>query len=282
MATIQEATLDLALKAYPNELTTDIDNDYTVKVETQEMSLGLEHIAAQVAKKLNKVTSEVRSILEEACRETANYAASGFCISTPLFTLRPMASGVLMEEELSLPVDREKISVYGSFAQGTQLREAFAKANLKLFLQPAVTGPYIAGMVSAAPVNPVTQTRAPMKAGKMAVLNVKNGKIVGDDPSVGITLTSVANPQTSFFIGPEDISPNTASKLQFILPAGVTDGEWTVKITTQYTSGNKLTKEPRSFVLPRPVTIGAAASGGGGGESGGGDSGGGDDDNPIG
>lgn len=274
--------MDLALKAYPNELTADIDNDYIVKVETQEMSLGLEHIAAQVARKLNKVSSEVRSILEEACRETANYAASGFCISTPLFTLRPMASGVLMEEELSQPVDREKISVYGSFAQGTQLKEAFAKAKLKLFLQPAVTGPYIAGMVSAAPVNTVTQTRAPMKAGKMVVLNVKNGKIVGDDPSVGITLTSVANPQTSFFIGPEDISPNTPTRLQFILPADVADGEWMVKITTQYTSGNKLTKEPRTFVLPRPVSIGAVTPGDGGQGGGGGSEGGGGGEDPLG
>lgn len=264
MATIQEATMDLALKAYPNELTPDVDNDYTVRVETHEMSLGLEHIATKVAKNLNKSVNEVRSILEEACQETANYAASGFCISTPLFTLRPMASGVIMEEELSQPVDREKISVYGSLSQGTLLKEAFAKTHLKLFLQPAVTGPYITGMVSAAPVNPVTQTRAPIKGGKMAVLNVKNGKIVGDDPSVGITLTSVSNPETSFFIGPDDISPNTPTKLQFILPAGVTDGEWRVKITTQYSSSGQ-TKAPRSFELARPVNIGSTTAGGDGG-----------------
>lgn len=274
MATIQEATMDLALKAYPNELTPDVDNDYTVRVETQEMSLGLEHIATKVAKNLNKSVNEVRSILEEACQETANYAASGFCISTPLFTLRPMASGVIMEEELSQPVDREKISVYGSLSQGALLKEAFAKAHLKLFLQPAVTGPYITGMVSAAPVNPVTQTRAPIKGGKMAVLNVKNGKIVGNDPSVGITLTSVSNPETSFFIGPDDISPNTPTKLQFILPAGVTDGEWRVKITTQYSSSGQ-TKAPRSFELARPVNIGGTTAGGDGGgeeEEGGGGS----------
>lgn len=274
MATIQEATMDLALKAYPNELTPDVDNDYTVRVETQEMSLGLEHIATKVAKNLNKSVNEVRSILEEACQETANYAASGFCISTPLFTLRPMASGVIMEEELSQPVDREKISVYGSLSQGALLKEAFAKTHLKLFLQPAVTGPYITGMVSAAPVNPITQTRAPIKGGKMAVLNVKNGKIVGDDPSVGITLTSVSNPETSFFIGPDDISPNTPTKLQFILPAGVTDGEWRVKITTQYSSSGQ-TKAPRSFELARPVNIGSTTAGGDGGgeeEEGGGGS----------
>ncbi len=265
-----EATLDLALKAYPNELTADIDSDYTVKVETQEQSLNLEHIAAAVAKVLNKPVSDVQSILQVACEQTANYAASGFCISTPLFAMRPTASGVLMEEELSQPVDRDKIKVYATFTQGVVLKQAFAKANLKLFLQPAVTGPYIAGMVSATTAAGA-QTRAPMQGGKMAVLNVRNGKIVGDDPSVGITLTSVSNPDTSFFIGPGDIAPNTATKLQFILPAGVTDGEWRVKITTQYRSGG-LTKEPRTFELERPVVIGASASEGGegGGEEGGG------------
>ena len=259
MAKIQEPGYDLPLKAYPNELTPDIDTDYTVKVDTQETSLTLEHIALRVANRLNREYNDVLGALNAACEETAAYAASGYCISTPLFRLRPVASGVLMEEELSQPVDREKIKVYGSFSQGDVLREAFDKANVKLFLQPAPTGPYIAGMVSASPVDPETQTRAPMQAGRMAVLQVRNGKIVGDDPSVGITLTKADDPDTSFFIGPADISPNTASKLQFILPAGVTDGQWLVKITTQYASGG-ITKKPRTFELERPVTIGATAT----------------------
>lgn len=286
MATIQEATLDLALKAYSNELTPEIDNDYTVRVETQETSLTLEHIALRVSKRLNKEYTDVLGILQIYCEEAADYAASGFCISTPLFYLRPTASGVLMEEELSQPVDREKIKVYGSFSQGARLKEAFAKANLKLFLQPAVTGPYIAGMTSATNANNANaQTRVPMSAGKMAVLNVRNAKVVGDDPTVGITLTSVANPAVSFFIGPDDISPNTPSRLQFVLPAGITDGEWKVKVTTQYTSSNRLSKSPRSFELERPVTIGSLPGGEGGGTNPGGGTtpgGGGGDENPMG
>ena len=267
MARIQEPSYDLPLKAYPNELTPDIDTDYVVKVDTQETSLTLEHIALRVANRLNREYNDVLGALNAACEETAAYAASGYCISTPLFRLRPMASGVLMEEELSQPVDREKIKVYGSFSQGDALREAFEKANVKLFLQPAPTGPYIAGMVSASPIDPETQTRAPMQAGRMAVLQVRNGKIVGDDPSVGITLTKADDPDTTFFIGPADISPNTPTKLQFILPAGVTDGEWLVKITTQYASG-RMSEKPRSFELERPVVIGATATTPGGGDEG--------------
>ena len=270
MSKIQEPSYDLPLKAYPNELTPDVDSDYIVRVNTQETPLTLEHIALRVANRFGDEYSTVLGHLQAACEETAAYVASGYCVSTPLFRLRPMASGVLNEEELSEAVDREKVKVYGSFTQGDTLREAFDKANLKLFLQPAVTGPYIAGMVSASPVDPVTQTRAPMQAGRMAVLNVRNGKIVGTDPSVGITLTSVSDPDTSFFIGPNDISPNTPTKLQFILPAGVTDGEWTVKITTQYASGG-ITKTPRTFQMEQPITIGATSSTTPGGNEGGGD-----------
>ena len=43
----------------------------------------------------------------------------------------------------------------------------------------------------------------------------------------------------------------------------LTEGEWLVKVTTQYAgSSGTLTKAPRSFELPRPVTIGAVTDGG--------------------
>lgn len=263
-------SMDLNLKAYPNQLTPDVDDDYTVRVDTQSTPLNLDDIARAAAGRLGDEEVKVKAALQVGMEVMAQAVASGFCVSTPLCYAQPMASGVVMEHELSLPVDREKIRVYASFRQGTAMTEALKNAKLRLYLQPAVTGPYIAGMVSASPVDPVTQTRAPMQAGRMAVLNVRNGKIVGTDPSVGITLTSVSDPDTSFFIGPNDISPNTPSKLQFILPAGVTDGEWTVKITTQYTSGG-LTKTPRTFEMEQPITIGATSSTTPGGNEGGGD-----------
>lgn len=283
MATIQEPTLDLALKAYSNELTPDIDNDYTVRVETQETPLTLEHIALRVANRLGKEYTDALGILTVACEEAADYAASGFCISTPLFYLRPVASGVLTEEELSQPLDTEKVKAYGSLSQGPRLKEAFAKTNLKLFLQPAPTGPYLTGMVDAIAAADAAATKSdaaavPLQAGRMVVLNARNAKVTGTDPSVGITLTSVSDPSVSFFIGPDQISPNTPSRLQFILPAGVTDGQWRVKVTTQYTVGKNILKTPRSFEMKRPVTIGELPDTGdstGGGTTGGDTTGGG-------
>ena len=40
-----DLTMDLNLKAYPNDLTPDVDSDYVVKVDTQTTSLTLDDLA---------------------------------------------------------------------------------------------------------------------------------------------------------------------------------------------------------------------------------------------
>ena len=195
-----------------------------------------------------------------------------------------MASGVIMADELSLPVDREKVRVYASFRQGTAVAEALAQAKLQLFLQPAATGPYIAGMTSAyyneqaGADGAVTRVPVPMEAGGMAVITGNGLKVVGTDPTVGVTLTKADDADTSFFIPASRISPNTPKKLQFILPAGITEGAWRVSVTTQYTTGNKTTREPRTFTLDRLIYVGETAPDTPGGDGGGEE----DDDNQSG
>ena len=276
-------SMDLNLKAYPNQLTPDVDDDYTVKVDTQSTPLNLDDIARATAQRLGEEEVKVKAALQVGMEVIAQAVASGFCVSTPLCYAQPMATGVVMEHELSQPVDHDKVRVYASFRQGTAVTEALAQAKLQLFLQPAATGPYIAGMTSAlyseqtGTGGAVTRVPLPMEAGGMAVITGNGLKVVGTDPTVGVTLTSVDNPGTSYFIPASKISPNTPKKLQFVLPAGVTEGAWTVKVTTQYSGSQNLTKEPRSFTLPRPIYVGIApdepeepggSDTGGGGQSG--------------
>lgn len=275
--------MDLNLKAYPNQLTPDVDDDYTVRVDTQSTPLNLDDIARATAQRLGEEEVKVKAALQVGMEVIAQAVASGFCVSTPLCYAQPMATGVVMEHELSQPVDRDKVRVYASFRQGTAVTEALAQAKLQLFLQPAATGPYIAGMTSAlyseqtGTDGAVTRVPLPMEAGGMAVITGNGLKVVGTDPTVGVTLTSVDNPGTSYFIPASKISPNTPKKLQFVLPAGVTEGAWTVKVTTQYSGSQNLTKEPRSFTLSRPIYVGIApdepeepggSDTGGGGQSG--------------
>lgn len=121
------------------------------------------------------------------------------------------------------------MKVYANFRAGSAVKAAMERTKLTLFTQPAVTGPYIAGMVSAAPTDPVTQTRTPMEASEMAVITGEGLKVVGTDASVGVTLTSATDASKSFFIPASKLSPNTPKKLQFVLPAGITEGQWKVK-----------------------------------------------------
>lgn len=253
-----------------------------MKVNTKEQTLTDDDIAADVALlsgKYNK--SEIRHLFDLQAQAVAAAAASGYNIATQLCYVQPMASGVIMEEELSAPVDREKVKVYASLRPGTALKQAMEQTKLTLFMQPAATGPHIAGMVSAEYADADATTRAPMGASGMAVITGNGLKLVGKDASVGITLTSVASPSKSFFIPASRVSPNTPKKLQFVLPAGITEGQWTVKVTTQFSTSTYHTKEPRTFELQRPIYIGVAPEGGGseGGNTGGG---GGLDENPLG
>ena len=69
--------------------------------------------------------------------------------------------------------------------------------------------------------------------------------MVGDNPSVGVTFTSVEQPSTTVFVPLEDITVNEPKQLIFVLPAGVTDGLWRVSVCTQYSTGNHTVKQPR-------------------------------------
>ena len=85
MAQQLKYTFDLNLKAYPNELTQDVDNDYTVKVNTQSTPLTLDDLAASVAARLGEEVGKVRSIIEVFMDEVASAVASGYCVSTDAF-----------------------------------------------------------------------------------------------------------------------------------------------------------------------------------------------------
>lgn len=281
MAETRSYKNELDLKAYLNELTPDIDTDYTVKVNTKEQTLTDDDIASDVALLSGKYTkSEIKHLFDLQAQAVATAVASGYNIATQLCYVQPMASGVIMEEELSAPVDRKKVKVYASLRPGTALKQAMEQTKLTLFLQPAAVGPHIAGMVSAEFTDDEATTRAPMGGGTMVTITGDGLKVVGTKGTAGITLTSVADPSKEFFIPASRISPNMPKKLQFVLPAGITEGQWTVKVTTQFAGGGYQTKEPRTFELKRPIYIGVPPEGGEGGNTGGG--GGGLDENPLG
>lgn len=262
-------TKTISLMAYENNLTPDIGDDYTLRVKTQSASLDVAAIAREVARQQGKYQEdEITLLLNKTCEVIADAVASGYVVNLPVALIQPTASGVVLKSELSQAPDRDKIKVSASFTPGKLLREALASARLELFSQPAPVGPLVNGAVSTRAAQPGVTTRVPLEAGDMCVLTGRNLKLAGTDPSVGILLTSVEDASKTFFITPYRVNPNEPRRLQFVLPAAMTEGAWTVQVTTQYSSGGRLVTTPRTTVMDAPLIIGEVSEGGGGSGSG--------------
>ena len=262
-------TKTISLMAYENNLTPDIADDYTLRVKTQSASLDVAAIAREVARQQGKYQEdEITLLLNKTCEVIADAVASGYVVNLPVALIQPTASGVVLKSELSQAPDRDKIKVSASFTPGKLLREALASARLELFSQPAPVGPLVNGAVSTRAAQPGVTTRVPLEAGDMCVLTGRNLKLAGTDPSVGILLTSVEDASKTFFITPDRVNPNEPRRLQFVRPAAMTEGAWTVQVTTQYSSGGRLVTTPRTTVMDAPLIIGEVSEDGGGSGSG--------------
>lgn len=73
-------------------------------------------------------------------------------------------------------------------------------------------------------------------------------KLMGDHPSVGITLRRLDTRQ-EYFIPPQMVFINDSNMLAFMPSIALTPGEWEVELSTQYTPTYHLYKEPRTDCL---------------------------------
>ncbi|MDD2952130.1 MAG: DUF4469 domain-containing protein [Parabacteroides sp.] len=142
-----------------------------------------------------------------------------------------------------------------SYNPGKVLRELFTKTTVNV-VNVATTGPVI-GKVTDSKSKTVNDKLTPNQP---CVINGSNLKIVGDEATVGV-----------FFIKDDDkaITPcslivhNNPSELTVMIPA-LADGLYRMRIVTNFATGSKQTKEPRSTDFHILLTVG---TGGGGSES---------------
>lgn len=247
----------ISLMAYDATLTERKD-DFYLRAKTIG-SLDLRAIAREYATQNNLNEDQVYAILNGAEQVKADAIASGYIVNTPTALYQPAATGTVLKADLSKPVDHDKVKVYATVTQGALLRETMNACRLEIFTQPAVVGPLLNGAVAETrAADGVTKTETAPTPGKNLTLTGRNIKVVGTDPSVGVTFTSVENPQTTVKVGPAEITVNEPSRLIFVLPEEVTDGLWTVSVTTQFGSGRTLVKTPRTYVLDIPLGVGTA------------------------
>ena len=174
---------------------------------------------------------------------------TGYSVNTGLFYASARAKGVVGAEGWN----PEKNSLYVSFTQGKELREAINETKVEIVGKADDTTYFSWGTDTATRVTGATAT-----PGRNFAQKGKNIKIAGSAATVGLKLTSNDTGQETA-IPMDMIAVNDPSQVVFIVPTGLADGEYTLTLTTQYGGSSTLLKTPKS--ISRTLVIGAGGGG---------------------
>lgn len=227
-----------------NAVTTDDKEDKILQLESAG-SLTLADIIDEMKKEDTGLRTET---LEHAMklfnRVVSDLLLNGFAVNTGLFHAVPQFRGVVRNGQW----DPEKNSIYVSFTQDKELREAIAETSVNI-LGDKSSGMYISGVEDAA----THAVDGSMTPGRNFIVTGRLLKVAGGEESVGITLVPEGEGEP-VVIEPDMLAVNNPSQLVFLIPAELPSGVYTLTITTQYNTSTRLLKEPRS--VSRQVYVG--------------------------
>ena len=151
--------------------------------------------------------------------------------------------------------NKERNSIYVSLTQGKVLCEEIAKTAVEI-LGEKLNIMYILETKD----NETKDKKTGLKdgsatAGRNFFVCGAMLKVVGDDESVGVTLTNESDAVTK--LTDDLIAINNPSSLTLLLLADLAEGEYTLTVTTQYSTSNRLLKTSRG------VSVGGRPADGG-------------------
>lgn len=219
-----------------NAVTADDKEDKILMLESAG-SLTMADIIEEMKKEDTGLRTEtLEHSLKLFNRVVTDLLLNGFAVNTGLFHAVPQFRGVI-ENGAWNP---EKNSIYVSFTQDKELREAIAETSVNI-LGDKASGMYISGVKDAA----TQATDGSMTPGRNFIVTGRLLKVAGGEEGVGITLTPEGD-ASPVVIEPDMLAVNNPSQLVFLIPAELPSGIYTLTITTQYTGGEKFLKAPRS------------------------------------
>lgn len=191
---------------------------------------------------------------------------TGYNVNTGLYHASVDFRGLIAEGQWN----PEKNNIVVNFNVGADLREAIKNTTVNIIGNKDAT-------ISVSSVQDVA-TRADdasATAGRAFSLRGKNIQLAGDNPAVGLVFIDADGTETP--VTSDLWVINNPSTVTFIIPAELTAGTYTLRLTTQYSGNSKVPlKTPRSiektlYVGTKPPTTGGGGSQGGSGEDGDGD-----------
>lgn len=254
MADKNEEQLILYIETYDN-LLTEKEGDYTAKPHMTG-SVG----NPQIAKRIMKGGLEVREetilyILDMADQAKAEALAEGKSVKDGmgqyLINIRGSFDGA------TAIFDPTKHALGVTYTMGKIVTELLKKLKVENRGQASL-GPVINSITDST----TGSMNKVLTSGGPAIISGTNLKLMGEDATVGVYLTSDA-PNAMPVKVPLVVS-NNPSQLTVILPTIEANKQYTLSLTTQYSSSSKTVKAPRTCTLP--VLLGDGKGGDEGGD----------------
>ncbi|MDR0582669.1 MAG: DUF4469 domain-containing protein [Prevotellaceae bacterium] len=235
--------------AHLNELTEDKKNDYFLLPDVAgTLSLG------DIIKRLERREIAIHNTNGETFvnlvfEEIALATLEGYNVVTDLFHTTVGLRGAIHSQDLGHNLSSDKVHMFVRFIQGIKVQELVKNASVHVFEQPAPTGPVIQTVF-----NPRTPDQPNiLTCGELMVVEGLRIAVRGDKTDeIGLYFDMG---EEHARITPENLFPNTPSRLQLVCPF-VLRGDYTLTIKTQATSkSTQFTKEVRSYTYPFPVSM---------------------------
>ena len=203
----------------------------------------------------------VEAVIKLEHRIIQRLTLSGMRVSNGLFSAVASPKG-----RAGASWDPEVNQLNITIAQGVDWREAIRNTTVNVLGEKAEVM-YISGTTDIA-TRATDRTATP---GYPFTVEGNYLKLVGDDPAVGITIISEEGTETRVDSGM--VAVNEPKKLVFVLPAGLAEGTYTLRIATQYNGSNTGTLRKTPRVVESPLYIGVAPTTPGGSDEDGEDDG---------
>lgn len=96
-----------------------------------------------------------------------------------------------------------------------------------------------------------------LTAGGYLEITGSNIAVSGDDPAVGLYFVNTDDETKTVMLEQDKLGMNTPSRLACVVPSGLAEGAYQLKVVTQFARSGTFRKEPLSFVFGRTFDVAA-------------------------
>lgn len=222
-----------------NTVTVDDKSDKILEVHSKEgytnkeiVDLMMKEITGLKRETLNHAVDLYNRIITESL-------LNGHPVNTGLFYASPSFKGII-ENSVWNP---EKNSIVINFQTGKNLREEITKTSVEILGEKA----------DMMQVSDMWDLKSSLRDGTMSRgygfgMKGRNLKVFGDDEAVGIYWVSELGLEEKLL--DYQLTLNKPSELHFNVPQDLAEGNYTLRITTQYSTTPQGLKTPRSLEIP--------------------------------